>query len=118
MTDDQLTRKLAEKVMGWERHWIPSDTEVWLDSEGAWHTSFAPLTDMNDAMRLLEGYTVDTWVTELPMICWNPDGDGGWYCQLHTGVNVIANTPQRAVCYAVAKAHGIKYEKEIVNEND
>jgi hypothetical protein len=97
-TDEQLTRWLAENVLGAEMR----GNGDWIKIDGD-EQPFDPLTSMDDAMRLLEGYAYQMTY--------------GWAIKPYATVNVrdkenyvdtkgYADTPQRAICYAVAKAHG------------
>lgn len=81
MTEQQKTRYLAEKVMGWT--WGPDacGRECWLDCEGlpASLAGFSPFTSRDDAHELLAKLTDEQW----PKITWhlcqalNPSG-GSW----------------------------------------
>jgi hypothetical protein len=65
MTDEQLTRLAAEKVMGWVEHVIyePQEERRWLKPDGqhaAWG-SWTPLTDWRAAGEIAEKMQSDGW---------------------------------------------------------
>ena len=99
--DDKLTRFLAEKVLGWR--WC-EETNDWITKReiscDRYEHRTLDITDMNDAMKLLEKCSD----VELRRV-----GDA-WGCFVDCETSLcewhLADTPQRAICLAVAAAHG------------
>ena len=87
MTDQEINRILAEKVMGWTGYSVKD---------------FDPLNNISQAMECLNK---KDWYVELTR-----SNTGAWTCSIFTNGNNFligsgcADTPERAICLAIMKA--------------
>ena len=111
MKAEELTRWLAENVLGWTAYPDSCGGFGIVDAEGR-SVSFDPLNDMNDAMRLLEGFPT-------AIVCKGYGSRAVWSCCINSGHhNSYADTPKKAIMLAVAKAHGCPQELLEALENE
>ena len=106
MTDQEIIKRIATEVMGWEfmpentkdemmDHWVLPDGQLWL----TWN----PLESWQDCGMLIEKDN-----TEIRALAKTRDGQ--WFCKIVCPVNFHVwydKTPTRAITMAIANAYGI-----------
>lgn len=113
--DEKLTRFLAEAVLSDDLYWDDKRATFVLKRfmhQGEWKEcecgcTFDPLHDLNDAFKLLPDLDSDNHSDSFDL--GKDPGDALWSAELN-GAWGWADTPQRAICLAVAKAHGYEVE--------
>ena len=103
MTDEQITRYIAEKVMGWREH--PDDPGFWIDPvPGGFRSYFSPLTDDNDCMMAWDKFAETFDDCAILHGC----GVGGLWLVTHDdtmkGEGVLRKNRRRAICECMCKA--------------
>jgi hypothetical protein len=111
MTDDELNRLMAEKVMGAhhvegykEGLWEEGD---WINGSGKIYSNFHPATDANDALRVAEAMREKEWYVQIVadifyrFVCFYRTGSD----EKRVGFAYVSDIP-RAICLAAAKAVG------------
>ena len=116
-TDEELTRFLAEKVMGWTLVEIPDwehsgHSPYWIDGDGNTYSgSWSPVTDANDTLMVIEAARNKGWQVETVVGPYD-DEDNRWVAELvrYRGYKAdgfaseSADTFQRTVCLTAYKA--------------
>jgi hypothetical protein len=118
MTDDNLNKLMAEKVMGWYA-WHDKDgyrASLWRDKPDdtgeialRW-CDWNPATDANDALRVVEAMRAKEWYFALVFDC-KFNRVTFWRSYLQFGIPTtfsqdFTDSVARAICEAAAKAVG------------
>jgi len=103
MTNDELNRLMAERVMGF--HHESEYSALWYIPNGGYAGDFTPATDANDALRVIKKMQAKGWLYN---IC--PDMVEFYHFSL-SGNQYVHSSPVnctdeicRAICEAAAKA--------------
>ena len=120
MTDEQIIREVAERVMGWTWHansvWVNHpDADSRTDANGAWERDnqyaagrhWNPLSSWADARMVVE--RMRELRLELTLHGMGPDGFYAWFMPLHssrTGPVAKESTAPRAITMAALQAVG------------
>lgn len=99
MKDEEITRVVAEKVMGGLLSYDPLG--VFVNGDGV---IFEPLTDDADACAVLDKMAADGWRVTLDKL---PDAD--WFCRFRRGYleeRAVEDCRRLAICVAALKAVG------------
>ena len=115
MTDDELNKAMAERVMGYQKVTVVELTrDYWSDNEGGLQSAcedWNPVTNANDALRVVEAMEKKGWYLQMLVdsfyrfVCFYKDGSG----DKRAGLKGVFEIP-RAICEASAKAEGVWHE--------
>jgi hypothetical protein len=106
LSDEELSAKVAEEVMGWERHPVGGTLGWWsrLPNPAARHT-WSPATSIADAWEVVEKMQFNGYRVEIYLPTTGPTMHGGQVFPIvHVGEESEDGPVPRAICVASLRA--------------